>query len=386
MDALQFYAILFIVIWTLAFLLKDKLKIEIHGPLLMRKTTRMRGLIDRIAQRHKRFWTWTMNIGIFVAFFFMAVMVYFLFTSLPSLFTAPQAALILPGVDLPGSPIFVPLVYGILALVTVMVVHEFGHGILARVEGISIKSIGVLMLAILPGAFVEPDEEEIKKSKRSSKLRIYAAGSVFNIMLAALALIAVIGISNFAIPAAFNSDGVQIDSVVPKSPASDVLTNGMVIRSVNGVSTSNYTNYQKTLSTLKIGQTVSVVTDQGTFNIKTVKNPNNSTRGYIGIRSTVNMEINENVAKTYGDQIPWIWMYLKEIFWWIFLLNFAVGTFNLLPVKPLDGGLMLEEVLRYKLSNDQIKPIINVISILLILILAVSVIWGTGRGLLMMLS
>jgi membrane-associated protease RseP (regulator of RpoE activity) len=386
MDALQFYAILFIVIWTLAFLLKDKLKIEIHGPLLMRRTTRMRGLIDRIAQRHKRFWTWTMNIGIFVAFFFMAVMVYFLFTSLPSLFTAPQAALILPGVDLPGSPIFVPLVYGILALVTVMVVHEFGHGILARVEGISIKSIGVLMLAILPGAFVEPDEEEIKKSKRSSKLRIYAAGSVFNIMLAALALIAVIGISNFAIPAAFNSDGVQIDSVVPKSPASDVLTNGMVIRSVNGVSTSNYTNYQKTLSTLKIGQTVSVVTDQGTFNIKTVKNPNNSTRGYIGIRSTVNMEINENVAKTYGDQIPWIWMYLKEIFWWIFLLNFAVGTFNLLPVKPLDGGLMLEEVLRYKLSNDQIKPIINVISILLILILAVSVIWGTGRGLLMMLS
>ena len=204
MDALQFYAILFIVIWTLAFLLKDKLKIEIHGPLLMRRTTRMRGLIDRIAQRHKRFWTWTMNIGIFVAFFFMVVMVYFLFTSLPSLFTAPQAALILPGVDLPGSPIFVPLGYGILALITVMVVHEFGHGILARVEGISIKSIGVLMLAILPGAFVEPDEEEIKKSKRSSKLRIYAAGSVFNIMLAALALIAFIGISNFAIPAAFN--------------------------------------------------------------------------------------------------------------------------------------------------------------------------------------
>ena len=105
MDALQFYAILFIVIWTLAFLLKDKLKIEIHGPLLMRRTTRMRGLIDRIAQRHKRFWTWTMNIGIFVAFFFMVVMVYFLLTSLPSLFTAPQASLILPGVDLPGSQI-----------------------------------------------------------------------------------------------------------------------------------------------------------------------------------------------------------------------------------------------------------------------------------------
>lgn len=384
MDVLQFYAILFIMIWVVAFLFKDKLKIEIHGPLLMRKTTRMRGLIDRIAQRHKRFWKWTMNIGIFVAFFFMVLMLYFLLNSLQSLFVTPQASLIIPGVDLPGSPIFIPLGYGILALITVMVVHEFGHGILARVEGISIKSIGVLMLAILPGAFVEPDEEEIKKAERSSKLRIYAAGSVFNLMLAAIALIAVIGISNFAIPAAFDTEGVEISSVVPGSPAVGVLKEGMVLESINGISTSNFTNYQKELSSIKIGETVVLVTDQGTFSIKTEKNPNNSTRAYIGIRSTVNMEVSDNVAKTYGDQLPWTWMYLKDLFWWIFFLNFAIGTFNLLPVKPLDGGLMLEEVLRYKLSEDQIKPFIMTISIFLILIIAVSIIWGTGRGLLMM--
>lgn len=384
MDVLQFYAILFIMIWVVAFLFKDKLKIEIHGPLLMRKTTRMRGLIDRIAQRHKRFWKWTMNIGIFVAFFFMVLMLYFLLNSLQSLFVTPQASLIIPGVDLPGSPIFIPLGYGILALITVMVVHEFGHGILARVEGISIKSIGVLMLAILPGAFVEPDEEEIKKAERSSKLRIYAAGSVFNLMLAAIALIAVIGISNFAIPAAFDTEGVEISSVVPGSPAVGLLKEGMVLESINGISTSNFTNYQKELSSIKIGETVFLVTDQGTFSIKTEKNPNNSTRAYIGIRSTVNMEVSDNVAKTYGDQLPWAWMYLKDLFWWIFFLNFAIGTFNLLPVKPLDGGLMLEEVLRYKLSEDQIKPFIMTISIFLILIIAVSIIWGTGRGLLMM--
>jgi len=344
----------------------------------------MRGLIDRIAQRHKRFWKWTMNIGIFVAFFFMVLMLYFLLNSLQSLFVTPQASLIIPGVDLPGSPIFIPLGYGILALITVMVVHEFGHGILARVEGISIKSIGVLMLAILPGAFVEPDEEEIKKAERSSKLRIYAAGSVFNLMLAAIALIAVIGISNFAIPAAFDTEGVEISSVVPGSPAVGVLKEGMVLESINGISTSNFTNYQKELSSIKIGETVFLVTDQGTFSIKTEKNPNNSTRAYIGIRSTVNMEVSDNVAKTYGDQLPWAWMYLKDLFWWIFFLNFAIGTFNLLPVKPLDGGLMLEEVLRYKLSEDQIKPFIMTISIFLILIIAVSIIWGTGRGLLMM--
>ncbi len=82
-----------------------------------------------------------------------------------------------------------PLGYGLIALVTVIVVHEFAHGILARAEGIRIKSIGVLLLAIIPGAFVEPDEEEVKKANRLSKLRIYAAGSIFNIGFAAIALV-----------------------------------------------------------------------------------------------------------------------------------------------------------------------------------------------------
>ncbi|MDP1553078.1 MAG: site-2 protease family protein [Methanobacteriaceae archaeon] len=384
MNALWFYAIAFVLIWTIALLFRDKLKIEVHGPLLMRKTQKMRGVIDKIAQRHKKFWRWTLNIGIFVAFFFMALMVYFLITSLQSLFVAPQASLIIPGVDLPGSPIFVPLGYGILALVTVLFVHEFGHGILARVEGISIKSIGLLLLAILPGAFVEPDEDEIKKSKSSSKLRIYAAGSIFNLMLAALSLLIVIGISSFIIPATFETDGIQISSVVPGSPATDILKEGMVVQSINGVSTDNITNYQSALSNLKIGQVVVIGTDQGTFNIKTAKNPNNSTKAYIGIRSTINREVKENVAKTYGNQIPWVWMYLQEIFNWIYMLNFLVGTFNLLPMKPLDGGLMLEEVLRYKLSDRLVKPIINSVSTFIILIIAISIIWGTGRGLLLM--
>ena len=47
--------------------------------------------------------------------------------------------------------------------------------------------------------------------------------------------------------------------------------------------------------------------------------------------------------------------HLKDLFYWIFLLNFAVGTFNLLPMKPLDGGLILEELLRYKLSKNMVK-------------------------------
>ena len=121
-------------------------------------------------------------------------------------------SLVLPGVDIPGSPVLIPLGYGIIGLMTVLVVHEFGHGIIARTEGVKIDSIGVLLLAVLPGAFVEPNEEDVQNSKRIQKLRIYAAGSIFNLILAAISFIIVlfmtlmiigsvfIGVPGFTIP------------------------------------------------------------------------------------------------------------------------------------------------------------------------------------------
>ncbi|HTX61948.1 MAG TPA: site-2 protease family protein, partial [Methanobacterium sp.] len=71
-------------------------------------------------------------------------------------------------------------------------------------------------------------------------------------------------------------------------------------------------------------------------------------------------------------------------FYWIFLLNFAIGTINLLPARPLDGGLMFAELLDYKLSVPQVNSITNMLSIFLWTILIVSVIYGTGRGIAML--
>ncbi len=357
MNALWFYLIAFILIWTMAILFRDRLKIEIHGPLLMRRTKRLRGFIDGLASGHPRLWRWIMNAGIPVAFFFMFYMLYMLVMSLQNIFVTPQASLIVPGVDIPGSPVYVPLGYGIIGLATVIVVHEFAHGILARLEGVRIKSIGLLLLAILPGAFVEPDEEDIKKIRPISKMRIYAAGSVANLILAGICFALFFGISSFAMPAAFQPDGVQIDSVVPGSPASKVLTPGLVIESINGMPTSNLTTYSAALKTITVGEVINITTDQGTFHLKTGRNPNNSSRAYMG---------------------PFALTYLEELFFWIFFLNFAVGTVNLLPAKPLDGGLMFEELLRYRLPERIVKPAVSYVSIFVILIIAVSIIWGTG--------
>ncbi|MGB9837465.1 site-2 protease family protein [Methanothermobacter sp.] len=384
MNALWFYVIAFILIWTFAVLFRDRLKIEIQGPLLLRRTKRMRGFIDSIASGHPGLWRWILNAGIPVAFFFMFYMLYLMVMSLQSIFVTPQASLIVPGVEIPGSPVYVPLGYGIVGLATVIVVHEFAHGILARVEGVRIKSIGLLLLAILPGAFVEPDEDDIKKVSPISKLRIYAAGSVANLILAGICFAFFFGISAYAIPAAFQADGVQIDSVVPGSPASEVLKPGLVIESINGMPTTNLTTYGMALKRIRVGEVITMDTDQGTFRLKTGRNPNNSSRAYMGIRTSNHLEVRGSVASVFGSTLPYALTYLEELFFWIFFLNFAVGTVNLLPAKPLDGGLMFEELLRYRLPERIVKPAVSYVSIFVILIIAVSIIWGTGRGLLMM--
>jgi len=380
LNVLWYYAIAFIIIWVLAILFRKRLKIDISGPLLMRRTQRLRDFIDSVANRSPRIWRWTMNIGLPVAFFFMALILYLLLDTLPTTFSNPQVSLILPGVDIPGSPLFIPLEYGIIALMTVLVVHEFGHGIISRVEGVKIKSIGVLLLAVLPGAFVEPDEDDIEKSKRISKLRIFAAGSIFNLSLAAIALLLTFVISSLVIAPAFHTDGVGISSVVPSSPADGILTQGMVIQSINGVQVADLNNYVKVLNNTKVGENVTFQTNQGTYTIKAGVNPNNSTRGYIGIRSQAHLVVDNNVAKTFGYQIPWFFYSLNDLFYWIFLLNFAVGTFNLLPMKPLDGGLLLEELLGYKLSENTVQKIVNPLSYILIAIIAVIIVYSLGRG------
>ena len=120
---------------------------------------------------------------------------------------------------MPGSTIYVPLGYGLISLATVLIVHEFSHGILSRVEKINIKSVGLLLFTILPGAFVEPDEEELVKSSRLSQLRVYAAGSMANIALAIVALLIFSAVGTYGIPNTFDENGIEIDRVVSDSPA-----------------------------------------------------------------------------------------------------------------------------------------------------------------------
>ena len=374
MNGIYYYLIAFFIIWTASLLFRNWLSghgFEINFPVIMWKTDRLRGIISKISNFSPTFWKWYMNVGIVVCYIGMFAMSWILLSSIQTALEAPSVSIVLPGVEIPGSPIYVPFLSGFIALATVLIVHEFSHGIQAVGEKIPIKSVGLLLVAILPGAFVEPDEEELKKSSRISRLRVYGAGTMANITLALIALLVVSGIS-YEIPELFDENGIEISRIVGDSPSEGILKQGMVIESIDGNKINDSQSYMNIVSSFSPGDNITVQTDQGSYNVVLGKNPNNESVGFFGIQASKHFELKDNSL----GELPWALFTLAEIFQWVFTLNLGIGLFNILPIKPLDGGYMLEILLSYRLSERHYKPIVNAVSAIFALVIVFSLVAG----------
>ena len=111
-------------------------------------------------------------------------------------FKSAQAVSIQPIVPLPGLFVsFETFPYLILALSVVVITHELSHGIASLVDKVPLKSTGAFFAHLLMGGFVEPDEEELSKSKEISKLRVFAAGSYTNVVLGVFFVLSVVQFS-----------------------------------------------------------------------------------------------------------------------------------------------------------------------------------------------
>ncbi|MHA1706927.1 MAG: site-2 protease family protein [Promethearchaeota archaeon] len=181
-------------------LLKNKKKAySVFFPLLaIFRTRRLNKIITRISRKGPKFWRIFWNIGIFVSFGFTIYGFYFLFSNVISLIFTPKIEnVIIPLI--PGVTIELPIFfYLILPLLFIITTHEFSHGISASVDGVEIKSTGVLGVGIFYmvgfGAFVEVDERELNSTKFSSKtrLRIAAAGTYANAIVAGIGFLLLI--------------------------------------------------------------------------------------------------------------------------------------------------------------------------------------------------
>lgn len=374
MNGIYYYLIAFVVIWVLVAIFHERLSnhgVELNFPVIMWKTQRLRGLISRISNISPTFWRWYMNLGVIVAFGAMIFITGTILASLPSVFETPSVSIVLPGVDIPGSQIYVPFVYGLIGLATVLIVHEFSHGIQAVGEKIPIKSIGLLLFAIIPGAFVEPDEDKLKEAKKTSRLRVYAAGSIANVTLALIALV-LLSLVSAGIPHYFEEDGIAIDRIVSDSPSEGILKSGMVLKAIDNYTISNSTDYIGVVSSFSPGDNVTVKTDQGTYHVTLGKNPNNESVGFFGIQANKHFKLADDSL----GPLPWILFELADLFQWVSMLNLGIGLFNLLPIKPLDGGYMLEILLSYKLSEQHYKPIVNSLSVVMAMVIVFSIVAG----------
>lgn len=159
------------------------------------KTKKLNRIIVRIAQKKPKFWRIFWNIGIFVSFGFTIYGFFFFSTNIINLIISPsiENAIVplIPGVTI-DLPIFL---YLLLPLLLILTTHEFAHGISAAIDGVEIKSTGILGIGLFYlvgfGAFVEVDERKLNSTKfhRNTRLRIAAAGTYINSIIAAIALL-----------------------------------------------------------------------------------------------------------------------------------------------------------------------------------------------------
>jgi len=361
--------------------------ITFYGPIMAIKTDRV-GFFDWFA-RYRTFFRIYGTIGVVMVVVVSVLMTLLLVSALQTTIVqkpAPTAVNNLNNIfAVPGLNDFIPLTIAVIAgLIITMVVHEFGHAILCRVEGIRVKSMGILVPVIPIGAFVEPDEEDQERSKGLPKMRMFGAGITNNILVGVICFGLMLFLLGFAVPLSVPFvNGVYVDSpayVAGVPPDS-------IIKEINGVSVPTTDDVARVLDKTKPGDTLILAVDNGgTPESRTLTlaawpaGMSNKTSGFMGVSyyDTAYMkQVFNNLASPLGFLIllavpiyvilepagwgsfmilindtaasamwsvpfPHFWLVIQLLFWcgwW----NLVVGTFNALPLIPLDGGYIMKE-------------------------------------------
>lgn len=368
----------------------ERLGISFMGPFLMLKTTKGRNLLERISHA-KRFWRVFGDVAIAIVLATMALMTGLLIwaaiiapTLPPDKAPTPQTIIGLPGIN----PV-IPLWYGIFGLVVAIVSHEFCHGILARLAKVKIVSLGVLLMILPLGAFVEPDEAELKNIDKRSRARMFAAGPAVNIIFAVVTaiLFSLVMMPNVSLP----SNGAAILGVYA-APAGGNLSAGMLITSVDGTAIHSNQDFEAVMAAHHPGEVVAVTTVQQdggglrTFNLQLGSRYDQTGReadrdkaimgvrlvpdpsiynpfGQVGKGNTLGAFLGfiflpfqglSPVQSPASDQyvVGGAWGGLPSLFWivanslyWLFWINLMLGMTNALPAVPLDGGYLFKDLL-----------------------------------------
>lgn len=358
--------IMLLIVWTIALAIAKILKLDKRGfelkPfMIMYKNHNVSNTLDKIVSISKSGVKLFSNIGVVAGIFMMGFALFFLINNLSNFFVDQQkfseVTLLIPGVTIRSIP---SITYFLLAAPIVLVIHEVAHGIVARREGIKIKSGGFAVIIALIAGFVEPDEEEFKKSRRVSKIRVISAGSTSNILfsfiIAALLIFNpafgnVLELMSPQVRGIFYNDpiGVPIIGVMEGYGAENAgIKEGDIITSLNGIPTR--TPAELASIELKPGEIASVTLlrdgKEINLNIEIMAAEDDPERGLIGImRGSF-----PYFAPKSSFWIPWpepVFSFLL----WLWMLSFFIGIFNMLPLTILDGEKYITSMVEGKVSE-----------------------------------
>lgn len=347
------------------YLLKNKKHITYKGGISIIRWKRGKEILDVIASKYRKILPAVGILSIVVGILATVLSIFYILQF--SLRFQQAFALALPsvsGVSYPAPIIGVPFWYWVIGIFVIVFVHESMHGIFARLDKVRIKSYGLITFLVLPiGAFVDPDEKQIKKLNTLKKLRILSAGSFINIALAMIILIFIFSFlpTDFfpegLFPIFYEVKGVIFSETVKDLPAYNVGLNG-TIYAINDKEVKTIQDLSRILDDTEPGSEIQVSTTEGIFTLQTTIRPDGKPGSYIGISNAgTHLDIKGGL-KTYKAPLNWFF----GLVIWLHILNLGVGMANMLPIKPLDGGLFYEEILK-KYFGDRSKKLMKFISI-----------------------
>ncbi len=261
MDWYTISILVFVVILAVIFY-RDRKNVERQSILLVRRTQRGKKGIIKIGQRFPRFWKGLGVVGVVMGFLMSIYIVYFLIELIGTNFlvgkTMPGLSFVLPApgaeaVIVPGA-ILVPFWYWIIAIALLIVVHEGLHGIMSAAEKIKIKAMGWGLFIIIPMAFVEPDEKQLQKKPAWPQLRVFAAGSFANFMLAGLCLLLIASMSGM-----LYSGGVVYGGLMEGYPAQHANLSGVIV-GIDGYVIRDINDLGAALKEIGENQTITITT------------------------------------------------------------------------------------------------------------------------------
>lgn len=229
----------------------------------------------------------------------------------------------LAGVGLVGlDPIF-PALELTIAVAIAITVHELGHALVLRRYRYAVRRIGLIFVAFIPvGAFVEgPGSIEARMSKREI-MQLGGSGIFNNLFVAAIC---------------FGFFMLLMSGLSPVKP--EAMASLLMIMN-------------RPLSLIVPPQLLTL------------------TGLYTPLTAPEDWYVHSWLGTSYT--LP------MNLLYYIFLINLYVAIMNALPIKPLDGGLMLYVALKDKVNPSRVDVVMTLVSVALLLMIVVPIMIQRG--------